>query len=77
MPYAREPWVGDIEAGTKAFCACGESENKPYCDGSHATKDTGMSPNVCSIDETKTYAVCQCGTSGNQPFCDGSHKKLS
>ncbi|MGK7371680.1 MAG: CDGSH iron-sulfur domain-containing protein, partial [Candidatus Halalkalibacterium sp. M3_1C_030] len=25
----------EIEAGTYAWCACGESDNQPYCDGSH------------------------------------------
>lgn len=77
MPHGKEPWKGDIEPGRKAFCACGESENKPYCDGSHARKGTGMTPNVVEITQEKRYAICQCGTSGNKPFCDGSHRKLA
>ena len=74
MPYQNGPWVGDVECGTHAFCACGETENAPYCDGSHSRKGTGKAPCVTDIDEEKKYAVCQCGRSGNAPFCDGSHK---
>ena len=76
MPYESRPWAGEIEAGRKAFCACGESENKPYCDGSHSRKGTGKVPTVCDLAETRNYAICQCGHSGNAPFCDGSHKTL-
>ena len=76
MAYERWPWVGDIEAGTQAFCACGESENKPYCDGSHARKNTGQAQCIWDISEAKKHAICQCGSSGNKPFCDGSHKEL-
>lgn len=77
MSYETRPWAGAIETGTKAFCACGESENKPYCDGSHARKSTGKTPHVVEIAEAKNYAICLCGTSGDPPFCDGSHKSLS
>jgi CDGSH-type Zn-finger protein len=76
MPYGTSPWKGEIETGTTAFCACGESENKPYCDGSHNRKGTGKTPTVCEIAETKRYAICQCGQTGTPPFCDGTHKTL-
>lgn len=76
MPYERGPWKGHIDPGTKAFCACGESENKPWCDGSHATKNTDRTPHVCEITEAKRYAICQCGTSASAPHCDGSHRDL-
>lgn len=76
MPYEAGPWKGTIERGKKAFCACGESENKPYCDGSHDRKGTGKTPCVVEITEEKRYAICQCGQSGNAPHCDGTHNKV-
>jgi CDGSH-type Zn-finger protein len=77
VPYGKGPWVGPVEEGTKAFCACGESSDKPYCDGSHHRLGTGKTPCVYEITEKKNYAICQCGTSRTPPLCDGSHKTLS
>jgi len=32
------PYVQKAEAGKAyAWCACGRSENQPFCDGSHST----------------------------------------
>jgi CDGSH-type Zn-finger protein len=67
------PYVVDETKGRKAWCACGESENQPYCDGSHASKNTGMTPIVVEIEGDKKVAWCGCRRSGNKPFCDGSH----
>ena len=76
MPYDRAPWKGELDCGTKALCACGESANKPFCDGSHAREGTEKTPSVVEITEQKKYAICMCGTSGNAPWCDGSHRQL-
>lgn len=70
----RSPYVMEIEAGNYAWCACGHSQNQPYCDGSH--KGTGFSPIVEKVAEKKTVAWCGCKHSGKAPFCDGSHNKL-
>lgn len=63
-------------AGIKYYFACGESANKPYCDGSHDRMNTGKSPTECVIEEDKRVVICDCGHTGNSPFCDGTHSKL-
>jgi CDGSH-type Zn-finger protein len=68
------PFVMDIEPGRYAWCACGQSDNQPYCDGSHKT--TEFKPIIEDIEEKKRVAWCGCKHSGNKPFCDGTHKQL-
>lgn len=70
----KKPYVMEVEAGTYAWCACGLSQNQPYCDGSHKT--TSFKPVIEKIEDTKTVAWCGCKRSGQAPFCDGTHKKL-
>ena len=61
------------EDKTYAWCACGNSQNQPYCDGSHA--ETEFTPVVFKA-EGGTAALCMCKKTGNGPFCDGAHGKL-
>ena len=68
------PFVKQEKPGTKAWCACGYSQNQPYCDGSH--RDTEMTPMITEIEAKKTVAWCGCKHSNNKPFCDGSHNQL-
>lgn len=75
MPYENSPRYVDETPGTKCYCSCGESQNKPYCDGSHDRLKTGKSPTQCVIEMAKRYGICDCGTTKNPPFCDGSHTK--
>ena len=70
----KKPLVQKAKAGTYWWCACGRSENQPFCDGSH--KGTDMSPQKVEIQEEGTVAWCACKHSGTPPFCDGSHAKL-
>ena len=70
----KAPYVLDVEPGKYAWCACGKSENQPYCDGSH--RGTEFTPVVTVVDEKKNIAWCGCKHSKNPPFCDGSHKQL-
>lgn len=71
----KEPAGVEIEEGkTYAWCACGESSNQPYCDGSH--KGSEFNPVVFKADESKTAYLCQCKQTGNSPFCDGTHSTL-
>ena len=74
MSYQSSPFRVEETPGTKYYCTCGESANKPYCDGSHETQDTGKSPAECNIDSARRVVICGCGKTGNSPFCDGSHK---
>lgn len=70
----RFPAVLELDPKTYFYCACGESKNQPFCDGSH--KGTEFTPIKFEIETAKKYAVCQCKHTGNSPFCDGTHKKL-
>ena len=70
----KSPYVMELEPGTYAWCACGLSNNQPYCDGSH--KSTSFSPVIEKVDEPKKVAWCGCKKSGNKPFCDGTHRSL-
>ncbi len=70
----KSPYVEEVSPGNYAWCACGLSENQPYCDGSHKTTD--HRPVVEKITESKTVAWCGCKRTGNAPYCDGTHAKL-
>jgi CDGSH-type Zn-finger protein len=70
----KAPYLMDVKAGTYFWCACGESKNQPYCDGSHKT--TEFTPVKQVIDVDKKVAWCGCKHSKNGSFCDGSHKSI-
>ena len=70
----KKPHVIELEPGSYHWCACGESSNQPYCDGSHAGSE--FSPVRFELTEKKTVAMCMCRRTGNQPFCDGTHSTL-
>jgi CDGSH-type Zn-finger protein len=70
----KNPFVMEMEAGDYWWCACGQSSNQPFCDGSH--KGTEFNPIKTTIDEKKTVAWCGCKNSGMKPFCDGTHNRL-
>lgn len=75
MAKQNAPHVINEEPGRKAWCACGESQKQPYCDGSHARLNTGLRPVIVEIAAAKTVAWCGCKRSSNPPFCDGTHKR--
>ena len=62
--------------GKKAYCQCGLSAKLPYCDGTHAREDTGVTPIICDVDSPGAKAICQCHRSGSLPWCDGTHSTL-
>ena len=62
------------EGKTYAWCACGKSENQPWCNGAHA--DSEFTPNVFKAEKSKDTAICMCKQTKNPPYCDGSHMNL-
>ena len=75
MNNKKEPNAVLIEKDKSyAWCACSESDNQPFCDGSHAKTD--MQPIVFKAEESKEAYLCGCKESKNAPYCDGSHLSL-
>ena len=71
----KAPYVVDVESGRTYFwCACGKSQNQPYCDGSH--KGSDFVPVKFEAGRDETVFFCGCKHSANAPMCDGSHNKL-
>lgn len=65
-------FIIDETPGEKLYCACGRSQNRPYCDGSHG--GTGIAPWRIDIPKAKKVTICGCGRTAIGPFCDDSHK---
>ncbi len=71
----KSPYLVEVEAGkTYYWCACGRSNNQPFCDGSH--KGTQFTPLPYTAADAGRAAFCGCKQSKGRPMCDGSHKAL-
>ena len=68
------PYSMEMEPGTYYWCACGQSKNQPFCDGSHA--GTEFSPEKFEVTEKKKVPWCGCKCSKKGAVCDGYHKNL-
>jgi CDGSH-type Zn-finger protein len=72
---ARAPIPVEVTAGKSYWwCACGQSKNQPFCDGSH--KGGPFTPVEYKASETKKVFFCACKQTENVPLCDGAHNKL-
>jgi len=71
----RSPYAVEVEAGKPYFwCACGQSKNQPFCDGSH--KGTEFAPVAFKPAQSGQVFFCGCKHSSNKPMCDGTHAKV-
>ena len=71
----RGPYAVDVETGKKyTWCACGRSENQPFCDGSHS--GTEIAPVMFEAEKSETVYFCGCKKTGKPPRCDGTHSSL-
>ncbi len=69
------PYGVELEAESHYWCSCGESNNQPFCDGSH--KGSEFTPVKFETTEPKMYYLCGCKKTSTPPYCDGTHKKLT
>jgi CDGSH-type Zn-finger protein len=73
---ARTPNKVSLDAGMEYWwCACGRSQNQPFCDGSH--KGSGLVPMKYTAGKSGDHWLCACKHSSKKPLCDGTHKTLA
>ncbi len=66
--------VALVAGETYHWCACGRSQNQPFCDGSH--RGTEFVPLEVRVDSSASAYLCMCKQTGDPPYCDGSHVGL-
>ncbi len=59
----------------KFWCACGQSNDQPFCDGSHV--GTEFSPLSFTADADGEAYLCACKRTGTPPYCDGTHAQFA
>ena len=71
----KAPYAVEVEEGKKYFwCACGKSQNQPFCDGAHQGGD--FTPYSYTAESSRTLYFCGCKHTAGVPLCDGSHNAL-
>lgn len=71
----KEPIAIEVEAGKSYWwCACGQSKNQPFCDGSH--KGSDFVPMEFKAEKDGKAFFCGCKRTDKSPLCDGTHAKL-
>ncbi len=72
---SKTPFPMEVEKGkTYKWCACGRSNNQPFCDGSH--QGTDFTPVSYTAPKDKIVFFCGCKQSAKAPVCDGTHSSL-
>jgi len=72
---AKEPKEVELKAGKRySWCACGLSNEQPFCDGTHQKGD--LRPQLIKAEKDENAWLCQCKQTKNPPYCDGSHNSL-
>jgi CDGSH-type Zn-finger protein len=67
------PYRAELEAERRyLWCACGLSQQQPFCDGSHV-RAAGAKPVAFAVPERLTVALCGCKRTHRPPYCDGTH----
>jgi len=70
-----KPFLVSLEKGKRyAWCACGLSQNQPFCDGAHGQTDD--KPVIFTAEKTEDVLLCGCKRTKNAPVCDGSHNNI-
>ena len=65
------PYAVMVEQGKSyRWCACGSSQEQPWCDGSH--KGTGIEPITFTAPISGEFYMCGCKRSQNKPYCFGN-----
>ncbi len=72
---ANKPIPVQLTAGQEQhWCACGQSQNQPFCDGSHV--GTEFTPMPFNAESDGEAYLCACKRTGTPPYCDGSHAQF-
>lgn len=74
IPF-KTPVTLELEPGTYWWCACGLSQNQPFCDGSHK-KERIFTPVEFKIERKRKLKLCRCKHTKTPPYCDQSHNDL-
>lgn len=62
------------------YCACGDSQNQPFCDWTCKSNKKGYKPLKFTFEdeESKIRGLCGCklNNPAKGPFCDSTHKRI-
>ena len=70
----KTPFAVELAPGDYWWCACGQSQRQPFCDGSH--RGGIFEPVKFTVSEVQRVWLCGCKRTSGKPFCDGSHSSL-